>query len=119
MEKQLVKETKKYIKESSLSEEAKMQLLSLMDFINYPEVKQRILQILDTEEKLTDIEIQYLKELNKKFRNTDIFGYAKQTMKIPGQTRTNTQSNDTLNEQTQGSIGNIQPNAASLQQAAV
>lgn len=118
MEKQLIKETKRYIKESNLSEEAKLQLLSLMDFINHPEVKEKVLQILEAEEKLTDLEIKYLKEMNRRFRNTDIFGYEKQSMKIPNQTNSSTQStNNKVGQQTQNNATNIQPNSTNLQQA--
>jgi hypothetical protein len=89
MDKQLIEKTKKLIKESNLSQEAKSQLFSLMDFINYPEVKERILKILDTEEKITKLEIQYLKKLEERLRGSDIFGYSKSGMVIPSNTRQN------------------------------
>ena len=89
MDKQEIEETKKYIKESKLSKEAKMQLLSLMDFINYPEVKERVFKVLDVEEKLTDLEIRYLKEMNDRFRKTDLFGYNQQSPKVNEQMKQN------------------------------
>ena len=85
MDPQLVKQTKESIKNSALSKEGKTQLLSLMDFINYPEVKERILKILDVEKKITDLELKYLKELDKKFRESDLFGYSKSGMHIASQ----------------------------------
>jgi hypothetical protein len=93
MDKKFINETKEYIKQSDLSKEAKTQLLSLMDFINYPEVKEKILRILDTERKITQVELKYLKEMEKRFKNSDIFGYSKQSMSIPqnmGKPLTNT-----------------------------
>lgn len=87
MEKQLIEKTKKAIKESKLSEDTKIQLLSLMDFINYPEVKERVLKILELEKKVSDLELRYLKEMNKRFRDSDIFGYEKESTVIPNNTR--------------------------------
>jgi hypothetical protein len=89
MDKQQIEETKKYIRESALSKEAKIQLVSLMDFINYPEVKDRVLKVLDVEEKLTDLEIKYLKEMNERFRNTDLFGYSKESITVNNQMKQN------------------------------
>jgi hypothetical protein len=85
MDPQLVKQTKEFIKNSELTQEAKTQLLSLMDFLNYPEVKERILKILDVEKKVTNLELKYLKELDKKFRESDLFGYSKSGMHMPSQ----------------------------------
>jgi hypothetical protein len=129
MEKQLIEETKKYIKESSLSEEAKIQLLSLMDFVNYPEVKEKVLQILDAEEKLTDLEIKYLKEMNKRFRNTDLFGYNKQGIQVSQTMKQNMTTNNeanaqkatpspstvTANNQVQPQTTNTNPNSGPIQ----
>lgn len=87
MEQQLIEKTKKAIKESKLSKDTKTQLLSLMDFINYPEVKERVLKILELEKKVSDLELKYLKEMNKRFRESDIFGYEKEGAVMPNNTR--------------------------------
>jgi hypothetical protein len=87
MDKQRIDEIKKRIKESHLTDETKTQLLSLMDFINYPEVKERILRIIELEEKVTDLEVKYLKEMDRRFRESDLFGYDQKAFVIPTNTR--------------------------------
>jgi len=117
MDPQLVKQTKEFIKNSELTKEAKAQLLSLMDFIKYPEVKERILKILDVEKKVTDLELKYLKELDKKFRESDLFGYSKSGMHIhPQQTINNVPVQSETQPQNQQPINqpNIQPNMGSV-----
>lgn len=125
MDKQQIEETKKYIKESKLSKEAKIQLVSLMDFINYPEVKEKVLRILDVEEKLTDLEIKYLKEMNERFRKTDLFGYSKEGITVNNQMRQNLNPNrekNTFQSQDSGSstvTTNGSPNNGPMQESNV
>ena len=51
------------IQKSELSEDAKSQLLPLVDFLDNPEVKQRFLEILQIEEDIIDIKLQHVKDL--------------------------------------------------------
>jgi hypothetical protein len=90
---QVIQKIKETINQSNLTKTTKTQLLSLMDFVNYPEVKSKILEILDMEDKVTDIQIKYLKEMEQRFRNSDLFGYSNGSMSIPKNMRENLANN--------------------------